>query len=990
MALAPSSLAGEEPTNESFFDQHVAPLLVTRCLECHGNTTPKAELNLTTAAGAIKGGESGTVIVPGKPNASYLWERISGDEMPPETPLTPEEKSILHRWIEGGAKWGQDPIDPFLHSGEKRAGYDWWSFQPLRRPDPPIVDDKEAQPLDAFIVDSLQKRGLQPSPRASRRTLVRRLYFALLGLPPTPEEINAFVNNPAPDAYERLADRLLDSPHYGERWARHWLDVARYGESMGFERDRIRPHAWPYRDWVIHAFNTNMPYDEFVRLQLAGDVLYPEDPLAVIASGFLVAAPWDEVGHTQQSQAMRNVVRQDELEDYVGTVAQTFLGLTANCARCHDHKFDPIYQHEYFQLAAALGGVRHGERRSAQGEETDARLAKARVPLTRQIAELEERLEMIDGRGKSRKNATRQRDLASIPPAPKPFALWEFNEDARDSEGDLHGTLHGGARIENGRLILDGKDSFMSTPTTSRTLAAKTLEVWVTLENVNQPGGGVMTIDLNSGKIFDAIVYGEREKRKWSAGSERNQRTKSFRGPREEKADGELVHVAIVYQDDYWVFAYVNGSSYGQPYQSKAVQTFSATYWRVLFGKRSGHPGKDRHFAGSIERAQLHERALSGEEISLAAGQALVTENELISALTLEERAERRNLLVEVSNLRTLHRMLTPRQVYAVVPKQPKPYHRLDRGNPKDPREIVAPGGIAVASATLANFDLKPDAPESERRKKLAEWITHPKNPLTARVIVNRIWHYHFGVGLVDTPNDFGFNGGQPTHPDLLDWLATEFMEQKWSIKWLHKTILTSATYCQSSVANRAARGIDADNRLLWRYPPRRLEAEVLRDSILRVSGALNPTVGGPSVRDFRTYLNNTQFYEPLDQQGYDFQRRSIYRLWARSGRNPLLDVFDCPDPSTTAPKRAVTTTPLQALSLLNDAFVLRVAGLFAARLEQTSTNDSERVQHSYRLAYGREPSETEIKRATAFISEHGLSAFCRVLFNTTEFLYID
>ena len=355
---------GRRATVKVDFDRVVAPVLARRCLDCHSGSKPKGGLDLSHRKGALEGGESGPAIVAGEPDESLLWEYVEAGKMPPKAPLPDAERNVLKNWVAAGAGWGTDPIDTYQFTSERRAGRDWWSLQPVTRPRPPVVDDADwgCGPLDAFVLRQLTARDIQPSPPADRRTLIRRLYFDLLGLPPAPDEVDAFVADRAPGAYERLVERCLASPHYGVRWARLWLDLARYGESNGFEFDEFRPSAWRYRDWVVNSLNYDMPYDEFARRQLAGDVLHPGNPDAIEATGFLVAGAYDSVGQSQQSDAMRAVVRQDELEDMVGAVGQTFLGLTVNCARCHDHKFDPVRQVEYYRMAAALGGVRHGER----------------------------------------------------------------------------------------------------------------------------------------------------------------------------------------------------------------------------------------------------------------------------------------------------------------------------------------------------------------------------------------------------------------------------------------------------------------------------------------------------------------------------------------------------------------------------------------------------------------------------------------------------
>ena len=766
--VAEEGPAGREHSGQSDFDTRIAALLTRRCLSCHSGSEPKGGLNLSRSQTAFAGGESGKAIIPGRVEKSLLWERVAADEMPPKKPLTNKEKELLKTWIASGAKWGTDPIDTLRYTSETRAGYDWWALQPVIRPQRPDVKNTKwiVNPIDRFVLHRLERAGLMHSPEADRRIVIRRLSFDLLGLPPAPEEVETFVKDRSADAYSQLVNRLLDSPHYGERWARHWLDVIRFGESQGFERDKLRPNAWRFRDWVVNALNDDMPYDEFVRMQLAGDVLHPHDSQAIIATGFLVAGTYDEVGQKQQSAAMKAVVRQDELEDIVSAVGQTFLGLTVNCARCHDHKFDPVTQAEYYQLASALSGIRHGER-DVTGETLKKTVAEQTKTIQSQIDLL-------------------SRQLAEIP-------------------------------------------------------------------------------------------------------------------------------------DDS------------------------------------------------------------------------VLENELLARLGPAQKTKREQIRFELSHLAELKNRAVTTRVYAVTPKQPEPTHLLTRGNPALRAAVLTPGGIASLKGVKHDFGCSPDAPEAKRRIKLAEWITDRNNPLFARVMVNRMWHHHFGAGLVETPSDFGFNGGRPSHPELIDWLAFELVPNNYSLKQLHRLIVTSAAYRQTSRNNPAAAKIDADNRLLWRKSPLRLEAEAVRDAMLTVSGKLNDDVGGPGYYDFTTFVRNTQFYFPVDPVGESFYRRSLYRTWVRSGRNRFLDVFDCPDPSTKSPKRAVTTTPLQALSLMNNSFVLRMADRFAERIQrECGENRDRQIRRAYQLSYGRDPDGEELNLITRFVTEHGLSAMCRVIFNSNEFLYVD
>jgi len=700
MLVLALSARADEPRG---FDATVAPILARRCLDCHNGTDPKAKLDLSSRAGATRGGETGAVGVPGQPEASLLWERVEAGEMPPKVPLDPVEKAAIRDWIARGAAWGTDPIDPYQVTTSKRAGRDWWSLQPVSRPPVPKVQqaDWPRSPVDRFVLQKLEAENLTPRPEADRRTLIRRLRFDLTGLPPSPEEVDAFLADRSPDAYEKVVDRLLASPDFGVRWARWWLDLARFGESNGFEHDEARPNAWRYRDWVVQALNADLPYDEFARLQIAGDALKPEDPLAIEATGFLVAGGYDSVGQTQQSEPARAIVRADELEDIIATVGQTFLGLTVNCARCHDHKFDPIRQADYYRFASALDGIRAGDR--------------------------------------------------DLPEARKVYAV-----KPRDS--------------------------------------------------------GLMKVHL--------------------------------------------------------------------------------------------------------------------------------------------------------------------------------------RGNPNTPGDVVSAGGIASVKGLSDDFGLAPDAPQALRRIKLAEWITRRENPLFARVAVNRIWQAHFGSGLVETSSDLGFNGGVPSHPALLDWLASELIDCGWSLKAIHRRVVASAAYRQDSRLDSRAIAKDAANRLLWRKSPTRLEAEMVRDAMLAVSGELDPTLGGPSFFDRDVHLApKTAIVINLeaDPSLPGLNRRTLYRNWRRGGRSGLLDAFDCPDPSTTAPRRAITTTPLQALSLLNNALVLHLAEAFARRLEREAGPDpGTRVDRAYRLAFGREPQAVERASAIRLVEKFGAATLARALFNFNEFLYVD
>jgi hypothetical protein len=966
------------------FDRVIAPLLARHCLACHGGSKPRGGLDLRSRKSTLAGGDQGPALVPGQPDASPLLERIVAREMPPKKTVPPAEQALLRAWIAAGAPWGSDPIDPHRLSTHQSAGLDWWSLQPVRRPAIPPVKDSVwlANPLDAFVLARLEATGLSPSPRADRRILIRRLTLDLLGLPPTPEEVDAFQKDTAPDAWPRLVDRLLASPHAGERQARRWLDVVRFGESDGFERDLPRFNAWPYRDWVIRAFNADLPYDRFVRLQLAGDVLEPGDPSALAATGFLVAGPHDVV--VPVSKAMRDTMRQDELEDLIGTVGQTFLGLTVHCARCHDHKFDPVSQKDYYRLVSALAGAGHGERGLVDPADQRrlAHLQQQSESLTRRITDLE--------------NPVRAAILAGRPSGkgPRPLAEWDFRQGLEDRLGKLHGTLHGSARRDDEGLHLDGKTGYVATAPLTTRLKEKTLEVEVKLADLKQRGGGVLSVQTNDGQVFDAIVFGEQQPGHWLAGSNFFQRTRPFNGPAETEAGRRTVHLALTYAADGTITAYREGVPYGTAYRAASPVVFAPSRAQVVFGLRHSPAGGNKMLAGTIVRARLHARALSPDEVALSAG-TLIPEAEIVDRLSPSQREQRRAWRQQRAGLQDEIRALEARRerkLYAVVPFQPEPTYVLKRGNVLDRGELVAAEPISALTNHTPLPAVAPEAPEGERRRRLAEWISSPRNPLIARVIVNRLWQWHFGVGLVETSNDLGFHGGQPSHPELLDWMAGELIRSGWSLKHLQRLIVTSSTYRQSSAFRPEAARLDADNRLLWRHTPQRLDAEAVRDCALAVSDRLERTLGGPPYQDFRTFFfKGTQFYEPVEQVGPTFARRTVYRMSARGGRNPFLDTFDCPDPSTTTPRRAATTTPLQALALWNNALVFDLAESLAKRARREAGPDLDaQLDRVFLLAYTRRPDPRERALIRPFVQRHGLPALCRVLLNSNEFLQVE
>jgi hypothetical protein len=809
---------------------------------------------------------------------------------------------------------------------------DHWAFRPVARPAVPRDPAASGNPVDAFVRARLRERGLAPSPEADRLTLIRRVTFDLTGLPPTPAAIDAFLADKAPDAYERLVDSLLASPRYGERWARHWLDVIRFADSHGFEMNQPRPNAWRYRDWVIRSLNADKPYDRFVAEQVAGDALGADE-----ATGFLVAGPWDQV--KSPDPVLTAQQRADELHDMVSVTGSAFLGLTVGCARCHDHKFDPVSQEDYYALQAIFAGVQHGDRPVNDPAESERR-AELAGKLRGELAALDRRLDALEPLADPASTAPRRPAVSPVRNverfAPVTARLVRFTAMATNQYEPCLDELEVYAAGPGGRNVArDAGVAVRSSGDYPRSERHKLEHVndgrygngrsWIS----NTVGKGWVELEFPEPVTIDRVVWGR---------------------DREGKYRDRL---AVVYRVEV-----------------------------------AAEPGAWRLVATSDDRAAFGTPpTLSRPARWLAAIRAGV---------------ERR-----------LREAETPPMAYAGRFTAPEPVHRLHRGDPTQPRELVAPGAPESIGPPLK---LAAATPERARRLALARWLTDPRNPLPARVIANRLWQYHFGTGLVDTPSDLGHNGGKPTHPELLDWLAAELVKpswrtpsvsegvgaknpladargspRPWSRKHRHRLIVTSATYRQSSRATDAGLKLDADDRLLWRYPPRRLEAEAIRDSILAVSGQLDLRTGGPGFDLFEPNDNYVKVYTPKRAFGPDTFRRMVYWAKPRMQLDDTFGAFDCPDAGQIAPKRSSSTTPLQALNLLNSPFVLQQAGYFAERLRKEAGDDVRaQVRRAFRLAFGRGPTGEEAAAAAALVRQHGLPALCRALFNANEFVYVD
>ncbi len=1326
------------------FTKEIRPLFETHCHECHGETKQKAGLRLDVKASAMHGGdEHAPDIIPGRSADSPLIHLVAGakdgQRMPPKgAPLTAGQIGLLRAWIDQGANWpdGTDAAQP-------RDRTNHWAFQAVRKPSVPRVTNKSwpRHDLDRFILARLEERGIPPAATADKATLLRRATLGLTGLPPTPDELAAFLADDSKGAFDKVVDRLLASPRFGERWARHWMDLVRFAETHGSEGDPEIPQAWRYRDYLVRAFNADVPCDQLIREHIAGDLLSKPrlDKAGELNESLHGLAHFRLMEHGfQPIDTLDEQVK--TIDNQIDVLSKAFQGLTTSCARCHDHKFDPISQREYYALYGVLlscrpaqvvvdapgrGGAQRAEltrlkqrirpaladawsAASAQvGEELRSSEAQGaeHAKQTKRVQELERELAALDAEARAKGititnydhdyergavSVTRNRNRSQLTP-PAPIARWSFESDARDSLGGLHAELLGGAELRGGRLIVNGTGAVARTVPLARELTAKTLEVWLALPALDQAGGGAVSVEGGNGAYFDSIVFAEHEPRRWMAGSEFGRRSLPAGGPDESAKPGELVHLAISYQPDGRIALFRNGRPYGKPYrpegENAAPRTFSAGNARLLFGQR--HTGGGSAFLNAeIEEARLYDRTLQAADVaaSFAGGLNYISEEQLLAALTPDQRARRAVLRAE---LRTQRAALAQsetamasrwRDQFATATKQPDhPLHAwvslraksgddftrgwrelaaqwrqrldtarsnnaavsvaaqsfapgashgwfrhagglpstapgefaiepegeralagllpagvhshllsqkepglfasppfkvesdfisvralggrgaqvrlmvdgyplgnngifpradLERGEPgwtrlnvayrkgsmayleistaedatrrtraagpqgeswfgvervvmhasgtlhEEPLALAAlfegpeprsaaevaerieqtlikavaawragklteaqhswldgfvrrgllpttPAELAHAAPLIAEYrrierglptprrapalieavakdapllrrgdHLKPGEPvprgylkvagsvvskTGSGRLELANAIARKENPLTARVMVNRVWQQLFGRGLVRTADNFGVLGERPTNPELLDHLAARFVADGWSHKELIRLIVTSRTWQSASEPPARALELDPENLLLSHARVRRLEAEAVRDSLLAVSGRLDETMSGPGVNALAP---------PAAQR-----RRSVYLTIRRGALNPFLEVFDAPKPFTTLGRRDETTVPVQSLALLNDPFVVELAGAWAASVFRDDGDADARIRRMFGRAFTRPPTEREFSQCRDYLGElsqaHGGDAqavwrdFAQSLFNLKEFIYV-
>ena len=798
------------PEALAFYEKEVFPILKANCLKCHGDGKLKGNLSLLTRAAILKGGDLGPAINPKKIEDSILIKAINHRdnlEMPPSGKLPAAALETLTKWVRADLPMkdaeGSGHVEP--KTGVVTAeSKNYWAYKPVVRPALPAVKNAAwvANPIDAFILAKLEAKNLAPSKPADKLALARRLYFDLTGLPPTPEQVDVFVRDMSPNSYEKLVDQLLASPHYGEKWGRYWLDIVRYGETNGYERDGPKPYVWRFRDYVIKSLNNDKPYDQFIREQLAGDEMNPNDPDSIIATGYYRLGLWDD----EPADGEQAVY--DEFDDYVATTSQTFLGMTMNCARCHDHKIDPIPQADYYRMLSFFRDIRRysGDRNPRSTSNlTDITSPEIRKGYEKELTERKSRIEKL------KKDMEKIEDEA-IKKMPA--------EDQRASEGP------------------------------DRPLVVRKVPKYLTEAN--------------------AALY------------------------------------AVI----------------------------------------------------KNERQTLEKKPMPHQELALSVNNCVV---------------------------------------------DPPQTHIMVRGLPRVKGAPVSPGFPEIIGKTEVSIP-KPAGKTSGRRIVLANWIASKENPSTARVMANRIWQGHFGRGIVATPNDFGKFGTPPTHPELLDWLASEFTAGDWKIKKLHKTILMSNTYRQSAVATDDGLKADPGNFLLGRFSMRRLTAEEVRDSVLAISGQLNLKAGGESV--YPKIPKEILAGQSVPGSGWpvspreEGNRRSVYVHIKRSLQVPVLAAYDQADPDTSCPVRYTTTVPTQALGMINGEFTNEAATELAKRLTKESQGHDDQIRRAVKLATGRDATEAEVKADRAFIQKLQTEAklspadafrqYCLMTLNLNEFVYVD
>ena len=958
------------------FEADVRPILSRACFECHGERKQKSDFRIDAKAHAMRGGSIGVAIVPGKsaesPLIQYVAGVVEGMRMPPKGEgLTAAEIGVLRAWIDQGARWP----DAVVVAENVRTH---WSLKLLVKPEVPRVRDaaRVRTPIDAFVLARLEEKGLTAAGPADKRTLIRRVTFDLTGLPPTPEEVEAFVADDSGGAFEKVVDRLLASPRYGERWARHWMDVVHYAETHGHDEDKPRPNAWPYRDYLIRSFNEDKAYARFVEEQVAGDVLYPEDPHATIATAFLAVGPWDQSSQMgiQDGTLDKKMARVLDRDDMIATTMSTFVSATVHCARCHHHKFDPISQEDYYALQAVFAGVDRVDR----PYDAEASVGKRRRELLARKSAIRKDAGALVSAEAQGSVAAWEKSLSEA------ATVWTVVEPVEVSS--VHGATL--TRQSDDSILSAGsrpeKDTYkvVAKAGTGRVTAVR-LEVMAD-ESLPQKGPGRQengNLHLSEFKV----EAGGREVPLKRATADFDQQD----WPISKAIDGNA-------QTAWGIFPQV-GQSHAAVFELNEPLEGSTLAFTLDQVHGGGH---------LIGRFRLSVTDAANPSL----GTSIPAEIAAVLRVPLKDRSDRqRGALAEYVLKSEIDRELAalPAQqfVYAVASdfeakgnfkpaKKPRAVEVLRRGDIRQPMDVATPGALSCVSALPSRFSLADAEDEGGRRAALARWISDRDNVLTWRSIVNRVWHYHFGRGIVETPSDFGTMGATPTHPELLDWLAVTCRdEMKGSLKQLHRMIVTSATYRQSSAHDEHNARIDSENRYLWRMNRARLDAESVRDAVLMIAGTIDLTMGGPSVKQFveskGVHETPNVDYLAFDLDGAGARRRSVYRFVFRTVPDPFMQTLDCPDASQLSPKREASVTALQALAMLNNRMIVRQSEHLAVRLTRERSELTEQIKRLYELSLSRPPTEDEVELVTAYARKHGLANACRMLLNSNEFMFV-
>jgi len=1008
LLCAAMSARSAETDGNAWFESKIRPLLVERCFECHSEKKHKGGLRLDSKAAWQKGGETGPAVVPGHPESSLLMKAVGWTDkelqMPPKKQLAADEIALLEQWIKMGAPDPRDGALVVAKGVDMVAGRKHWAFQPVSNPEPPFLENESGQPteLDRFILARMRKEKVSPNAQADRRTLIRRATFDLTGLPPTPAEIDMFLKDSSSDAFEKLVNRLLESPAYGERWGRHWLDVARYADTAGDGADYPVREAIKYREWVISAFNADEPYDQFVREQIAGDILAskaPSDQYArcVTATGFLAIGKRYGYKPSPDYQHL-------DFADAIDSVGRSLLGLSLGCARCHDHKFDPVTSADYYALYGIFkssqwafpGGEE--QKRPSQflalvSPEEAARRDQAKTAelarLDAEIAKLRTERVALDGKSFAGGVDLGFEGQALGKPPDKPWLSVGQNvvlAEAQSPFAHSHPPGTRGVRLGSGHPT-EGVRYVFAQPL--RAVAGKKMHFTIDFRTVAPATKtGAYRFYLGQGVIKSLAVEFSVTANEFALKNGAN-----WEVVRKLEA-GKWYTLNVSLDPDKKTFSgQVGAPSDLTAFENKALGAMWDGVADTFICDAIGHvqgPAPER----DLDNIGLQENAFGAPGSGPVASPTFPADwKERLKSLDAEIAAK--------TKAREAEAVKYPYEVaYGVSEGTPTNVRIQKRGEPDKLGDEVPRRFLEILGGDPVPADSK-----GSGRLELAECLTRPTNPLTARVFVNRVWQWHFGQGLVATPSDFGLRGERPSHPELLDWLATKFMASGWSVKSLHRMIMLSSTYQRASDDNADNLKVDPSNRWLWRFARQPLDAESVRDAMLAISGRLDRTIPGehpfPPVASWGFTI-----HKPFHAV-YESNHRSVYLMVQRNRRNPFLALFDAADPNISVAQRMPTTTPSQTLFLMNSPFVHEQSDGLAQKLLAVSIDDSARVRLAFETTDGRLPTEAEVGDAVDFVNSYrkklaelgtppekqapsAWAALARVLLTRNSFLYVD